>query len=79
MKDDIYTASRKISIILKKKGFNEESENIIDAIEYSSTATEILMKIRFFLKEIDINKNNFSIEEIDLVKEILNEINNHLK
>lgn len=50
MKNDIYADSRELAVILDKKGLHFYYENIIDAIEYSSTATEILMKLRFVLK-----------------------------
>lgn len=76
MKIDIYTESRKLAAILEAKGLHQYHETIIDAIEYSSTATEILMKLRFILKSI----NNSTLDESDreLIDEILNHINHSL-
>ncbi|WP_445493699.1 hypothetical protein [Photorhabdus sp. SF281] len=79
MKYDIYAQSRRLATLMKDKGFLNISQDITNSIEYSSTATEILMKIRFIFKEIDINDKRFSVDEINLIKEISNEINNNLK
>ncbi|WP_368869802.1 hypothetical protein [Proteus mirabilis] len=61
MKIDIYTESRRLAAVLEAKGLHQYNENIVDAIEYSSTATEILMKLRFILKNI----NNSKLDESD--------------
>ncbi|CNC64748.1 hypothetical protein ACILPN_06665 [Yersinia wautersii] len=78
MKNDIYTDSKKLAVILDKKGLHFYYENIIDAIEYSSTATETLMKLRFVLKEIDIDNSNLNKSDKGLIEEILNKINDSL-
>ncbi|CND49700.1 hypothetical protein [Yersinia pseudotuberculosis] len=78
MKNDIYTDSKKLAVILEKKGLHFYYESIVDAIEYSSTATEILMKLRFILKEIDIDNSKLNKIDKDLIKEILNKINDSL-
>ncbi|BFI43930.1 hypothetical protein KD5_03580 [Yersinia pseudotuberculosis] len=78
MKNDIYTDSKKLAVILEKKGLHFYCESIVDAIEYSSTATEILMKLRFILKEIDIDNSKLNKIDKDLIKEILNKINDSL-
>lgn len=76
MKFDIYTESRKLATILEIQGLHQYHETIIDAIEYSSTATEILMKLRFILKNI----NNSILDESDekLIENILSHINHSL-
>ncbi|CND51341.1 hypothetical protein [Yersinia pseudotuberculosis] len=75
MKNDIYADSRELAVILEKKGLHFYHENIIDAIEYSSTATEILMKLRFILKKIDIDNSKLNKSDKNLIEKILNEIN----
>ncbi|MQL46519.1 hypothetical protein GEA64_00270 [Photorhabdus khanii] len=79
MKYDIYAQSKILAIFMKDNGMLNISQDITSSIEYSSTATEILMKIRFILKKIDMNDKRFSVDEINLIKEILNEINKNLK
>ncbi|ETS33648.1 MULTISPECIES: hypothetical protein [Photorhabdus] len=79
MKYDIYAQSKILAILMKDNGMLNISQDITSSIEYSSTATEILMKIRFILKKIDMNDKRFSVDEINLIKEILNEINKNLK
>ncbi|MBO1548978.1 hypothetical protein [Yersinia pseudotuberculosis] len=78
MKNDIYTDSKKLAVILEKKGLHFYYESIVDAIEYSSTANEILMKLRFILKEIYIDNSKLNKIDKDLIKEILNKINDSL-
>lgn len=78
MQNDIYADSRKLAIILDNKGLHIYHDNIIDAIDYSSTATEILMKLRFILKSINMSDSKLSESDKKLTEQILVQINNAL-
>ncbi|MGI3430176.1 hypothetical protein [Providencia stuartii] len=69
---DVYKESRKLAAILEAKGLHQYHGTIIDAIEDSSTATEILMKLQFILKSI----NNSILDESD--KELIEETLSHI-
>ena len=45
MKFDLYKNIENFAIDLKSTGFNYYSETLLDDIQYSNTATEILMKL----------------------------------
>jgi hypothetical protein len=72
---DIYSESRKLADALSNYKEDSISQEILDTINYSSTGTEIVMKLRFYLNEL--LRNNFydDTEIAGLAKKILTEIN----
>lgn len=72
---DIYRESRKLAEILSKHNDSPISNNILDAINYSSTGTEILIKLRWCLNELLANDSFNNPEIPELAKKILVEIN----
>lgn len=72
---DIYVESRKLAEILRKHNDSTISNNILDAIDYSSTGTEILMKLRCCLNELLANNSFKNTEISELARKILVEIN----
>lgn len=72
---DIYSESQKLAEVLIEYNDSSISNKILDAINYSSTGTEILMKLRFCLNEL-LASNTYNNPEIsELAKNILMEIN----
>ena len=72
---DIITESQKLVEVLSRYNESSISSKILDAINYSSTGTEMLMKLRFYLNEL-LDINSFNSPEIsELAKKILIEIN----
>jgi hypothetical protein len=72
---DIYKESINLAENLNKYGHQVISQEIFDAINYSSTGTEALMRIRFVLKDFlgrDVGSN---FQLLERVKNVLNKIN----
>ena len=72
---DIYEVSIKLAENLNKFGYQFISQEVLDAINYSSTGTEALMRIRFFLKEFLDNGVDINLLLLERAKNLLNKIN----
>jgi hypothetical protein len=52
MNQDIYKESSHIADLLEREGLKSSAQEIRDAIDYGSTATEILMELRWRLRAL---------------------------
>jgi hypothetical protein len=75
MKEDIINRLQNIVSLMETNGCVELSEKLSDAIHYSSTGTELLMKVRYYLQLFLKENNRISTKDIFLIKEIIAEIN----
>ncbi len=76
---DIYDNS--IKLAEKVKGYNSDYyQQILDSVYYSSTGSESLMKLRFYLNEIINDKKlNNNDEIVFIAKEIILNIDKMMK
>ena len=74
MNTDIYFLSKQLAkAIAEKYGEGDVlSQGIIDAIDYGNSSGEILMKVRFFLREFVKNSND--AELVQAAKAIIDDI-----
>lgn len=71
MENNIYQDVKSLAFEIKNAGEDEIYQSIMDAIDFSSTATEALLKIKYFLSKVNgKNYNNISTEIIRIEKEI---------
>jgi len=61
MNDESYSDIRALIQRLKNADNKNVGENIEEAINFSSTSTEILLKLRFYLTQINIDNLNQEI------------------
>ncbi|MTJ83145.1 MAG: hypothetical protein F8N37_19335 [Telmatospirillum sp.] len=72
-----YEEAMKIIDALKANDHIDDAEKLSDAIEYGSTSTEILMKLRYHLINIMKNNNIPSVIKVD-ARTLSEKINNIL-
>ena len=72
---DIYKESINLAENLNKYGHQVISQEIFYAINYSSTGTEALMRIRFVLKDFLGHDVDSNFQLLERVKNVLNKIN----
>ena len=49
---DYYARARSIAYTLEQEGFGSEAENVITAISYGTSGTELLMALRWHLRRV---------------------------
>ncbi|MDA0910641.1 MAG: hypothetical protein O2809_03665 [Proteobacteria bacterium] len=74
---DLYNIIRSFAHDLKATKIKNYSETLIDDIDYSNSATETLMKLKYHLTEVLNYKVIDQDQECEL-KSMLNEIENYL-
>ena len=72
---DIYKESINLAENLNKYGHQVISQEIFDAINYSFTGTEALMRIKFVLKDFLGHDVDSNFQLLERVKNVLNKIN----
>ncbi|AIU71834.1 hypothetical protein AT03_05135 [Hafnia alvei FB1] len=77
MKNNIYDEVRELTHELENTGNDSLISSILDSIDFSSTSTEALFKIRFYLSQI--NKGHLNNYTTEKVTKIENEINKLLE
>jgi hypothetical protein len=76
---DYYEKAREITLDLKKNGFVDEADKIFDALASGSTATEILMMLRWELQSIINIRKNIDEGILDKIVDLVNKIDIVLK
>ncbi|MBP2168741.1 hypothetical protein J2125_001933 [Erwinia toletana] len=76
MQNDIYSRSRKLAAALENESINNAAlaQEITDAIDYSATSGEILMKLKFHINKILSDTGKYSSELVKLALDIKNDI-----
>ena len=75
MREDIINRLQNIVFLIETKGYVELSEKLSDAIHYSSTGTELLMKSKYYLQFFIKENITISTEDLSLIKKVIAEIN----
>ncbi|ADP11301.1 hypothetical protein EJP617_35830 [Erwinia sp. Ejp617] len=78
MKNDIYDETKKLVILLNNESiFNSDvADDITNAIDYSATSGEMLMKLKYYLGHILSDKSKYSSELINLASSIHSDVLN---
>jgi len=76
MKKDIYSKAKKLVILLRSEsiGDSDLAGDITDAIDYSATSDEILMKLKYYLSQILSDRSKYSSELISLASSIYSDV-----
>ena len=76
MKKDIYSKAKKLVILLRSEsiGDSELAGDITDAIDYSATSGEMLMKLKYYLSQILSDRSKYSSELISLASSIYSDV-----
>lgn len=77
MKNNIYDEVRTLTHELENTGNGSLIPNILDSIDFSPTSTETLIKIRFYLSQV--NESNLDNHIVEKLKKIESEINKLLE
>jgi hypothetical protein len=70
MARDYYAETHDVALLLQREGFAAEAQSLVRAISDGSTATEILMAIRWRLEQIDTPKFKLNSETRARVREL---------
>ncbi|UWS28552.1 hypothetical protein [Erwinia pyrifoliae] len=78
MKNDIYDETKKLVILLKNESICnfDVADDITNAIDYSATSGEMLMKLKYYLGHILSDKSKYSSELINLASSIHSDVLN---
>ena len=76
-KNNIYDRVRSFACDLKATSIKDYSEVLIDDIDYSNSATEVLMKLKHHLAEV-LNYKVIDQDQERELKSMLNEIERYL-
>lgn len=76
MKNDIYSKAKQLAILLRNEsiGDSDLAGDITDAIDYSATSDEILMKLKYYLSQILSDRSKYSSELISLASSIYSDV-----
>jgi len=76
MKKDIYSKAKQLAILLRNEsiGDSDLAGDITDAIDYSATSDEILMKLKYYLSQILFDRSKYSSELISLASSIYSDV-----
>ena len=76
MKKDIYSKAKKLVILLRSEsiGDSDLTGDITDALDYSATSDEILMKLKYYLSQILSDRSKYSSELISLASSIYSDV-----
>ncbi|MBW1254544.1 hypothetical protein [Pantoea allii] len=76
MKNDIYSRSKILAGKLEKQSVNSANiaKDITDAIDYSATSGEALMKIKFHINKVLSDAEKYNGEIVKLAFDIKNDI-----
>lgn len=76
MKKDIYSKAKQLAILLRNEsiGDSDLAGDITDAIDYSATSDEILMKLKYYLSQILSDRSKYSSELISLASSIYSDV-----
>ncbi|NTX79430.1 hypothetical protein FCL49_11020 [Serratia proteamaculans] len=76
MKNDIYSKTRKLASLLKNESISnsELAKELTDAIDYSATSSEALMKLKYHIRKTLLDKGKYSTELINLSSDIYSDI-----
>ena len=70
MARDYYAEAKELAVLLEREGLAEEARSLVHAIADGSTATEILMAIRWHLERIDTPKFKLAPQTRARVREL---------
>lgn len=76
MKNDIYCEAKKLAILLKSESIcnYDVADDITNAIDYSATSGEMLMRLKYYLGHIISDKSKYSYELINLAYSIHSDV-----
>lgn len=72
--DNIYDKVRHFATVLRHEGKGGFAEKLDDAISYGSTATEILMAVKWHLEQLKEEMADLSPDSQDSVRQLVKEI-----
>jgi hypothetical protein len=68
---DYYAEARELATRIQREGLAAEAQALIDAMDAGSTATEILMALRWHLTEIDQANNISNLDTRRRIRDLL--------
>ncbi|MGY2798777.1 hypothetical protein ACVWV0_002953 [Ewingella americana] len=76
MRKDIYSKAKQLAILLRNEsiGDSDLAGDITDAIDYSATSGEMLMKLKYYLSQILSDRSKYSSELISLASSIYSDV-----